>query len=370
MVSVMKKIAVDARMIKSSGIGTYLQNMLPNMLKNFEILLLGNSAELKEFQWAKELEIINFTAPIYSFSEQLLFPIKVPKCDIFLSPHYNVPVLPVRADKRVVIIHDVYHLAFYGSLTGLQKLYAKTMINTAAKKSARIITVSGFSKQEILKYTTTEESKIKIIYCGLNPDDFKDNYNGDYTLIKYKFNLPDNFFLFVSNVKPHKNLYNLLIAFREMLEKNEKYKFVIVGEYKNLITADKDVFKLIDSSEKLKRNTVFTGYISKKELHALYRLAYALAFPSLYEGFGIPPIEAMICGCPVLASHNASIPEACNDAALYFDPNDANDIKEKLELFISDYNLRNSLIIKGLENIKKFSWENFAENLKNVLNEV
>ncbi len=300
----------------------------------------------------------------------IIIPFKIPACDIFLSPHYNIPLLPIRAEKRAVIIHDVYHLAFYSRLTGLQKLYARTLINAAANRSEKIITVSDFSKQEILKYTSAENSKINIVFCGLNPGNFNDEYNGDYSLIKTKFKLPENFFLFVSNVKPHKNLYNLLVAYQQVLERDDRYKLVIVGEYKNLITSDKDVFKLLDNSETLKRNTVFTGYISQKELHALYRLAYALVFPSLYEGFGLPPLEAMICSCPVLASSAASIPEACGDAALYFDPFNVHDIKEKLDLFISDIRLRDSLINKGHENIKRFSWDRFAVNLQNVLNAV
>ena len=366
----MKKIAVDVRMIKSSGIGTYLQNMLPNLSENFRLVLLGNPEQIKSFSWGKKAEIIKFTAPIYSLSEQLLLPFKIPGCDIFLSPHYNIPVFPVKAEKRAVIIHDVYHLAFYGRLTGLQKLYAKFMIKSATERSDAVITVSSFSKSEILKYTDIDESKINVVYCGLDAESFDDNYKGNYGTIKEKYKLPDKFFLFVSNIKPHKNLYNLLAAFKEILEKSERYKLVVVGEYKKLITADKDVFKLIDGSEKLKRNTVFTGYISRPELNALYRMAFALVFPSLYEGFGLPPLEAMICGCPVLASSAASVPEACGNAALYFDPYNIHDIKEKLELFMSDPDLRNSLIMKGHENFKKFTWESFSENLKNVLNSI
>ncbi len=363
----MKKIVVDARMIKSSGIGTYLQSMLPNLPGNYNPVLLGKTREIKALGLEREIEIINFTSPIYSLSEQLMFPVKIPGCDIFLSPHYNVPVLPVKAGKKIVIIHDVYHLAFYGRLTGLQKLYAKYMIRKAVKNSDSVITVSKFSKSEIVKYTGVDETKISVVYCGLNKDVFKDFYNGDYSGLIQKYKLPDKFFLFVSNIKPHKNLYNLLAAFLEILEKDEKYKIVVVGEYKKLITADKDVFKLLDKSPKLKRNTVFTGYISRQELNALYRMAFALVFPSLYEGFGLPPLEAMICGCPVIAASTASIPEACGDAALYFDPYNVHDIKEKLELFINDESYMKVLTAKGRENIKRFSRENFAANLKMIL---
>ncbi len=366
----MRKIVVDARMIKSSGIGTYIQNMLPNLINDYELVLLGNPKEIKAFPWAKNLNIINFNSPIYSLSEQFYLPIKIPECDIFISPHYNIPVLPIRAKKRVVILHDVYHFAFYDKLTGLQKLYAKFMINSAVRKSHRIITVSMFSKSEILKYTNADESKIDVVYCGMNPEDFFDNYKGDYTSIIKKYNLPDKFFLFVSNIKPHKNLYNFLLSFHEIIEKNETYKMVVVGEYKKLITTDKNVLTLIEESGKLRKNVIFTGYISRQDLNALYRIAFALIFPSFYEGFGLPPLEAMICSCPVLASSAASIPEACGNAALYFDPYSIGDIKEKLELYISDHNLKDSLIKKGTENIKRFTGKNFASNLKKVLDSI
>ena len=364
----MKKIVIDARMIKSSGIGTYLQYMIPNLREDFSLILLGNKNEIYRFGWAKDLKVIDFNSPIYSLSEQFVLPFIVPACDIFLSPHYNIPVMPVKAKTRVVIIHDVYHLAFYGRLTGPQKLYAKVMINLAAKMSDRIITVSNFSKSEILKYINVHESKINVVYCGINRDEFPDTLNGNYSSIKEKYNLPENFFLFVSNIKPHKNLYNLLLAFKEVLAKHAKYKLVVVGEYKKLITADKDVFKLLDNEEVLRKNTVFTGYVLKDDLPGLYRSASALIFPSFYEGFGLPPIEAMICGCPVIASNAASIPEACGDAALYFKPGSVNDITEKLNLFISDPALKGELINKGMNNIKRFSRDVFSENIKNVLN--
>jgi glycosyltransferase involved in cell wall biosynthesis len=134
-----------------------------------------------------------------------------------------------------------------------------------------------------------------------------------------------------------------------------------------LITADEEVFKLINSDSNLKKNIIFTGYVDAHELIPIYKMAEALIFPSFYEGFGLPPLEAMACGCPVIASNAASIPEACGDAALYFDPYSINDIAAKINHFINDGNVKNGLIQNGFQNIKRFSRENFSMNLIKVI---
>jgi glycosyltransferase involved in cell wall biosynthesis len=362
----MSKIVIDARMINNSGIGTYLQSIIPNLIKNHELILLAGRKEIEVFSWANKVRIINFSKPIYSVSEQILCPIKIPKCDIFLSPHYNIPILPVRAKKRLVIIHDVYHLAFSEQLSFIQKVYSKIMIYFAVHLSNHIITNSQFSKSEIVKYVNINESKISVIYFGFN---YKEYSNPAYNFepVKKKYNLPENFFLFVGNIKPHKNLYNLLLAFQSILEKEVNIKLVIVGEYKKLITSDKESFKLLDENYLLQDNSIFTGYIDKEELVLLYKNASALVFPSLYEGFGIPPVEAMACGCPVISSNAASLTEICSNAAIYVNPNDVDDIAEKMSTVLSDPDLVSRLIQKGKENISRFPNEIFSNNFEKVL---
>ena len=363
----MYKIVIDARMINNSGIGTYIQNIIPNLIKNYEVILLGNEKEIKEFAWTKEVKTIDFNCSIYSIIEQLIMPFKIPECDIFISPHYNVPVFPVKAKKRLAFIHDVYHLAFISQLTIAQKIYSKLMMKAAAGLSDHIITISKFSKSEILKYEKVDESKISILYFGFDFDAYsKSAYN--YESVKNKYFLPDKYFLFVSNIKPHKNLYNLLLALQVVLEKEIIVKLVVVGEHKKLITSDKKSFKLLDENPLLKDNIIFSGYVDKEELVLLYKNAAALVFPSFYEGFGIPPVEAMACECPVVSSNTASLPEACGNASLYINPNDVNDIAEKMIRILSDNNLRNELVEKGKENIKRFSNEIFSNNLNNILN--
>lgn len=362
----MPKIVIDARMINNSGIGTYLQSIIPNLIKNYELILLCREKEIDGFTWMNKVNIINFSKPIYSIAEQILSPVIIPECDIFLSPHYNIPILPIRAKKRLVIIHDVFHLAFNDQLSLVQKIYSKIMIYFAVHLSDHIITSSQFSKSEILKYININESKINVIYFGFNYDEYS-NQAHNFEPVKKKYNLQENFFLFVGNVKPHKNLYNLLLAFRIILEKEINLKLVIVGEYKKLINADKKSFKLLSENPLLKDNTIFTGFIDKEELVVLYKNASALVFPSLYEGFGIPPVEAMACGCPVISSNAASLPEACGHAAIYINPNNVDNIAEKMITIISDSNLTSRLIEKGKENIKRFSNEIFSNNLEKVL---
>jgi len=354
-------------MIYNSGIGTYLQNMIPNLLKNYELILLGKEKEIKSFPWADKVQIINFDNPIYSFLEQLIMPFKIPGCSIFLSPHYNVPILPVRADKRLVIVHDVYHLAFNNKLTFFQRLYSKLMIYSAVHISDKIITSSRFSKSEILKYECVDESKVSVVYFGFDFKEFS-SHGDDFNSVKNKYNLPDEYFLFVSNIKPHKNLYNLLSSLQIILQKRSGIKLIVVGEYKKLITADKESFGLLDRNSLLNDNTIFTGYINKEELVLLYKNARALVFPSFYEGFGIPPVEAMACRCPVISSNAASLPEACGNAALFIDPHNINDIAEKMLKILLDNNLRDELIKNGEENIKRFSNEIFSNNLNKTLN--
>ena len=362
----MQKIVIDARMINNSGIGTYLQNIIPNLIKNYELILLCGEKEIAGFPWTNKVNVISFNNPIYSIAEQILSPIKIPECDIFISPHYNIPILPIRAKKRLVIIHDVYHLAFSDQLSLAQKIYSKIMIYFAVHSSDQIITSSQFSKSEILKYTSANEAKINVVYFGFNYNEYS-NQAHNFEPVRRRYNLQEKFFLFVGNVKPHKNLSNLILAFKIILDKKMKLKLIIVGEYKKLINADNESFRLLSEDPLLKANTIFTGFIDKEELVLLYKNASALVFPSLYEGFGIPPVEAMACGCPVISSNAASLPEACGYGAIYINPNNVDDIAEKMIAIISDSDLVRLLIEKGKENIKRFSNEIFSDNFEKVL---
>ena len=164
-------------MINHSGIGTNIKNMIPNLVENYKLTLLGNAEILNSFSWSSETNIIDMKSSIYTLKEQLELPSKIPVCDLFISPHYNIPVFKIRARKRVVIINDVNHLVFADKLSLPKVIYAKYMINAAIRKSDKVITISEFSKNEIIKYANVQEKDIKVIYCGLNSEELKTKMN-------------------------------------------------------------------------------------------------------------------------------------------------------------------------------------------------
>jgi hypothetical protein len=348
-------------MHKASGIGTYIKSLMSFLVDKFEVILLGNKAEIEKYAWSKSVKVIKCKSKIYSIKEQLELPLKIPKCDIFWSPHYNIPILPIRAKFRVVTIHDAFHLAFYDTLNFIQKIYAKTILNQALSRSDIALSVSNFSRSEILKYTKTDKN-IFIVPNAI--DERRFNNHCDSAILEAvarEYKLPENFILFVGNVKPHKNLKNLLFA----LDKTE-LNLVIVGKKDGFITSDSDILETIEKNN-LTERIFFTGYVKDADIAAIYNLAKLFVFPSLYEGFGIPPIEAQACGCPVVCSNAASLPEVCGDSVLYFDPHNVEDIRSKIQAVLNDENLRNELCVKGFENIKRFSWERSAKQIIEIM---
>jgi glycosyltransferase involved in cell wall biosynthesis len=356
----MKQIVIDARMIGASGIGRYLQSILPAIITHFRnVTLLGDEELLKKKLNEVEFSVIPFHKPIYSISEQLEYPKIIPKCDIFFSPHYNVPLFPIKAKHRITTIHDVFHLAFYKTLSISQKIYARLVINQALKKSDCVITISEFSKNEILKYTNSKYNNNKIVIIFRYSEEDFNREKLKHSIHPYA-NKP--YFLYVGNVKPHKNLSRTIEAFRLLLldyeyNQHEKPYFIIVGQKEGFITGDDNTVKMINNDLLLQKYVTFTGWTTDEELNNLYVNAMVFIFPSYYEGFGLPPLEAMSVETPVMASTAASIPEVCGEAALYFDPFDVRDIYSKMKLICNNDLLRNTLIKKGINNVKRFSKE-------------
>lgn len=354
-------LTIDARMIDDSGIGTYLKNLLPYVLEVFTVRLLGNRAKLHRYSKRPNCQIIDFNAPLYSLKEQLLLPFIVPKTDVFWAPHFNTPILPIRAKHRITTIHDVNHLSEITSLSRLKKKYSRILYENALRRSSKIITVSNFSKKEILKYTDESPSKIKVIYCGVS-EDFK-------TCKPLITELPTRYVLFVGNVKPHKNLITLLKAYSSLTKQLQgEVKLVVLGKKTGFITPDKHIFEFIDTMN-LTSAVYFTDYVKDKFVPSIYKNAELLVFPSMYEGFGLPLIEAMAVGTPVLSSNAGSLPEIGGLAVRYFDPLNVEDLASQLEQFLTDTGLQKQYVEKGLEHMKKFCWKKSAHEHIKVLSQ-
>ncbi len=322
----MKSLCIDARMAFSSGIGTYLREIVPFFHNSsFRITLLVDQLGS---DWCKDFEQIVFDAPIYSLKEQALYPLKIPPSDLFWSPHYNVPLLPIRAKKRIATMHDICHLAL-GSF--LEKTYAKFVMGRAVHVSNQVITVSQFSKQEIEKYF--KKGTVEAITIGVNRSRFI--RTAPCSKVREKYQLEDRFILFVGNHKPHKNIEGLRRAFKRANIPN--LQLVLVGKGTPI------------------------GRVADEDLPALYSMAEAFIFPSFYEGFGLPPLEAMCCGCPTVVSRAASIPEVCGDASLYFDPADDLGMAAAICKISKDSEVKKDLIRKGFERVQLFDWKKSAE---------
>lgn len=357
-------ITIDARMINHSGIGTYIKNLIPNLVDKYKLALLGNSNTLKSFPWSNHVKILSADYPIYSLSEQINLPKQIPESHIFLSPHYNIPLLNIATEKRVVIVHDVNHLVDINKISILKKSYAKYMITAAIKKSDRVYTDSHFSKNEITKYVSTNGKEIRILYCSIDGNNIQNLLSKiNQKEFREKYNLPQNYFLYVGSTKRHKNLITTLKAFKILREKYGDYKLVLIG-------LKQDEFYDNVELNGFREAVIVPGHIADQEFPAIYANAICLIFPSIYEGFGLPPLEAMSCGCPVITSNASSIPEVCGDAALYFNPHSADEIDKSMKQIIEDKVIVNQLIERGFENIKKYSWENFGKNLKNEIDEL
>jgi len=227
------------------------------------------------------------------------------------------------------------------------------MLSRSVSTSEYIIAISENTKSDILKHFRVPDNKVKVIYCGVNELFKKTNDTLKVDSIRKKYGITKDYILNVSLISPRKNLIALMQAFKNARQSGRiDAQLVIAGGkgwlYEKIIAYAK--------SSGFENDIIFTGYVTDDELLHLYNGARLFAFPSVYEGFGLPLLEAMACGCPVISSNTSSMPEVCGEAALYFNPKNLAEISEAIDRVINDVGLSNSLINKGLEQVKKFSW--------------
>lgn len=353
-----KRIAVDARMIRNSGIGTVLANILKRWIslgQGTEFYLLGDPELLGGYPWAcvEQVEIIPCRAPIYSVEEQFALPRAIPaEADLLWVPHYNIPLF--YRGKLLVMVHDVFHLDMAHLVPGVhRRLYAKLMFKAVAAKADKIICVSHFTEDR-LRYFEPQlpNRKTCVIYNGI--DSFWQRLEAK----KNSNRRP--YILFVGNVKPHKNLARLIGAYARVCAEIP-HDLIIVGK--------KDGFVIGDENAKLRAASLgervrFTGQVSNEELRELYGWADLFVFPTLYEGFGLPPLEAIASGCRrLLLSDIPVLHEIYGEAAYYVSPLDESAIGACLVSALASEPISDREAARLLE---KFSWEKAAVSVKAV----
>lgn len=358
-----------------SGIGRYIRNVLKKLFVYQEIqelTLVGNTIEINNFlkeinfnENHKKVKYLSFGSPIYNFSEQTYGSYFVNKNilnqDVIHFPHYSVPWLLPK--NSVVTVHDLTHFRLPECHNSIKLKLAKLVLQNSVRKAGRIIAVSKSTAEDLQEMFPGIENKIHMIYQGVS-ENFHPLSENDISVCKRKTGL-GKYLLYVGNRKPHKNLSRLLEAYMKIKSQFPDLQLVIVG--KKFIDND-EVSRAISKAKA--RDIIEIENASNKVLLHLYCGAEALVFPSIYEGFGLPPLEAMACGTPVVVSNISSIPEVVNDAGIYFDPYDTEDMAKSIINILSDQNRRIFLREKGLERAKYFTWEKTAMQTFRVYKEL
>lgn len=364
------KIGIDCRMYSSqfTGIGRYVFELVEHLQhidKKNHYYLFFNRPQFDEFKAKNPLfHKVLVEAKHYSLPEQTKFLqiLNSHQLDLMHFTHFNAPIFYNR--PSLVTIHDLT-LHFYPGkkmTSFLHRLAYNLTIKSTVKKAGKVIAVSQSTSHDLQKILGTPSSKIEVIYEGVNPE-FKPITSPEIirpTLLKYKINKP--FLLYTGVWRDHKNLKGLIEAFK-ILRQKHSIQLVITG--KNDTIYAEEILKLAD--QYLKDNQIiFTGLVSEKELIHLLNAAKIYTFPSFYEGFGLPPLEAMQCHTPVAASDSSSIPEVCGDNAVYFNPHSPTDMAEKIEKLLTNETLYQHLISTGSRHVKNFSWHKMSEQTHHI----
>jgi glycosyltransferase involved in cell wall biosynthesis len=371
------RIAVDARMGHTRvGMGVYVSGLISHLGeidRENEYFITVHKRKNADFVPVQENFAVWETSISYENHltrdawEQAYLPLKLHKAkiDVYHGPNY---VLPIFAKNGMVLtIYDMTLFATQDWYNPISRFRTQRLLKISAGKAQKIIAGSENSKRDIIKILGVPEEKVRVIYIGI--DGMYKPINDQHQLdsVKIRSGITNRFILHVGSLNPRKNIPRLIEAYNRLPpDIRQEYQLVIAG--KSGWKAD-EVFAEVKQIG-LEDKVVFTGFMGDNDLPVLMNGADLLAFPSLYEGFGIPPLEAMACGTPVIASNTSSIPEVVGDAALLFDPYNVEEMANAIYRALTDERLRNELRQKGFEHVKQFSWERAARETLAVYEEV
>ncbi len=365
------RIGIDARKLHDFGIGTYIRNLLRHLARidgRTEFVVLCRPEDrVRLAALGENFRTVSETSGNYSIAEQVRIPLSLNRegVTLFHAPHYVLP--PLIRCRSVVTIHDCIHLMFPQYLPNRFAFrYARTSIGLAARRATRIMTVSESSKRDILRFVDTQPEKIDVIYNAYDERFAIEPPEEDVVRVRERYQLHDEFVLYAGNVKPHKNLERLIEAFYLVRKRGlDHLKLVLIGDEISKYTA----LRRAVHRYQLHKYVRFLGYVPEETLAVMYRLAGVFVFPSLYEGFGLPPLEAMASGTPVVTSNLSSLPEVAGDAAVLVDPYDPHAIAEGIYRVLTDETLRRTLRLKGVARAGQFSWEQSVRRIRQIYGE-
>lgn len=377
----MVKIAFDAQLFlrgNKTGIGWCADNVIKTLSETGEYecqlnyFALGYDAEklsaLKEYQelgiklrpcrWFHDIWY-KFIWPFVPIPYSLFFG---KGCQI--TQFFNFVIPPGIRGKKITFVHDMAHLACPETVRARTRRWLTLTLKKSCNRADVIITVSEFSKGEIIKYLGIAEEKIVVMPAGVDFELFRPDYPTEFIeMTKEKYGISGEYFLYLGTIEPRKNIRRMIEAYSLLRDRRKDAPKLVLAGGKGWLCDS--IYEWVETLN-VKDDIIFTGYVDEQETPLLLSGARAFLFPSLYEGFGTPPVEAMACGTPVISSNTASMPEVIGDAGILVNPYSVKEISSAMEMLLLNEELQESLVLKGGERVKKYTWENSATVLKKV----
>jgi glycosyltransferase involved in cell wall biosynthesis len=340
------------------GIGVYTKNILHALFqidqKNDYHLLFRHSEQLGDFNSYPNVIEHLLGAPNKLWWDQITVPLfaRSKKLDLVYNPKLTVPI--IGQFKKVFVMHGAEQFAVPHCFKWHDRIYFMTANPIYCKRADVIITDTHHGANDVANYMGADPAKIGVIYLAYN--EMCQILMEDKTLkVREKYNLPEHFIFYIGGLNPVKNLGNLLKAYKT-IKNTIPQKLVVSGFKRWRYSEDLDLIEQLGLAE----DVWLTGFVPDEDIPSLYNLADLFVFPSLYEGFGMPVLEAMACGCPVVATKKGCTPEVTGDAAVLVDPYDPEEIAAGILVVLQDEELKSQLMAKGLRRIQEFSWEKCA----------
>lgn len=365
-----KRIGIDARFYGplGKGLGRYTQEIVDrviNLDKDNEYFIFLHEENFSEFIPPRPgVHKIKLNIRWYSWQEQFVLPFVFKKfrLDLLHFPHFNVPLFYFR--PFVVTIHDLI-LTQFPTLRAttkspliyyLKNLAYRLVIASAIRRAKKVVTVSEFTRQDIISHFRVNPGKVVVTLEGIADNFLKKPELSNDQIVLSRYNIASPFLLYVGNAYPHKNLEGFLHSFVVLKERNPQLSLVLVGKLDHFYRRVQEKAQELGLAE----NVFFPGFVPDSDLIYFFRQAAVYVFPSFYEGFGLPPLEAMEMGCPVASSNQSCLPEILADAAVYFNPYNQKEIADVVGNLLSDEKLRDNLRTKGFIQAKKYRWSDCA----------
>lgn len=368
------RIGIDGRELlrnQITGIGRFLSNFLkyaPEIKPDWEFILFMNQhnagADVPICPNLKQMVIPeNWTF----WWDQVKLPkyLRKEKIDIFFSPYYKAPIFS--PCPTVITIHDIapfvkcratFSRLHYGHKRFALRIWSRFF----ARRATKNITVSNYSKKDIMNIFEISEEKIAVVYEGVR-EEFKPKEKEDVEKVKERYGIRGKYIFYIGNFEPHKNVEGILRAYSKINYELQKNCKLVIGGKKD---GNFKKIKRLCLNLKIKKNAIFPGFIEDADLPALYSGAEIFLFPSFYEGFGLPPLEAMACGTPVISSNRTSLPEILGDAPILINPQNPDEIAKAIENILTNENLQKELKKKGIKRAAQFSLEDMSKKILDI----